>query len=209
MKKMTRWTLGGALAASLVLVMAGTPAHAQSADRDVCASAVYRFPGAGDFDVYDDAYGLQFQCRHWTVPTLGWGLSAGWETWSANGDGFDWGGKVRGDAQVAPVGASGLWRPLGDESGGPVFEAGIRYAFVFSDLTLGEGEARRSVDVDPGLVGLLALRWVTPVSDQTAWFAGVGYQFDLLPGEATAGPADLRDNQLQSFYIEAGLCLRF
>lgn len=168
-----------------------------------------QFPGTGDFDVYDTAYGLDLQWRSWCWGAAGFALTAGLEQWEADDASNSWAAETDGSAVLIPLGASLLWRPVLQDRTAVVFEAGLRLAAAVSDLSVRDAGGREEVTLDPGVLGVLGLEIEHRISYDVSVFGGVSYRVDLLEGAAEADRFDLMDNQWESFGLTLGLRYAF
>jgi hypothetical protein len=180
-----------------------------SANPDLVVRTALHVPGAGDFDVYDYAAGIEAQYRFWGEAPWGWSLAAGLTQWESGGGSTDWAGDVGGSALAFPLGASGLVAFPTAPGQRVTLEAGLRVIFVESDLKLETSTGRRDVDVATGLLAVVAAEWEAELAEDLSLALGAGYQFDLLQAEAETDEADLQDNQWQSFFFRAGVVFRF
>jgi len=193
----------GALMALTSVVFA---AEQQSNPWEVKLGGDYLFPGS---KTWDKAYGAQAQMIYrWTT---GWGigLSAGLQQWAINEESSSHGGYIEGvvpygyathmtgNANMIPLGLSGLYAiPIGDRVRIDL-ECGLRYIFVNSSveqseaLVLDGGNTRYAylfksdVDIGNGLVGFAGVNIDVKLTDMFKVFVGVGYQLDVSKGDLT------------------------
>lgn len=218
MMKQDRWVVRGLLVLALAgagVFAAGT-AHAQDrgvTDEQVGAGLIIQFPGVGDFDVYDLGVGVEAQYRRW-YGFGGLGLSLGMEQWSTESHTRNWAAlrqdtpaRLGGDLRQIPVGVSGLGRwPLQE---GLLLrgEAGIRYVWVDSDLTLQRVDWDRpeSVRIKDGWVALAGVGIEQLLTETLMLTADIRYQHDIVRADARTTSAKLMSNHLRGFGLKLGL----
>jgi opacity protein-like surface antigen len=176
----------------------------------------YYFPGAGDYDLFDRGYGVEVQYRHWFDAPLGWALSLGVATWDAKSGSSDLGvpnfHSFDGSATLIPFGASGLYRLIDAPGFAATLEVGIRYVIVDDDIDFKDsnrGDAKQSMRIDDGVVGIIGVDVDFQLDERTALALGVGYQGDLIKGDSSTSGASLKDNELQAFFVRAGVKFQF
>lgn len=176
--------------------------------QEFAADLRWYLPGLGDFDVYDQAVGVEFSYRHWFNDTFGIAGAIGWESWSADGGSGSWDQPVDGDVSAFPFGASGLMRIAEFDRATLIGEAGLRYVFASSDLELGRGRTD-TVDIGGGLLARAGLEVDFELTEQASLTLGGGLQLDLAGGSAEAFGDDLSDNQFEAFFLKIGLSYSF
>lgn len=211
-------TTATTMALLLTAMLAGSAAAAAPApargpqywmkQQEFAADLRWYAPGLGDFDVYDQGFGVEFSYRHWFDDTFGIAGALGFESWGADGESGQWGGPVDGDLTLIPFGADGLMRLAEFDGATLVAQAGLRYAFASSDLTLG-GDDGDSVDVGNSFVARAGLEIDFEIAPQASLAFGAGLQLDLSEGSAEAFGGDLESNHLEAFYLKAGLNYAF
>ena len=180
---------------------------------DLVISAVYYSPGQDDD--YDSGFGGELQMRFWASPNAAIVFSGGAAAWQMNEDEVDPGvvTAVDGDVNIFPVGGSILLRPISGENMSLTLEAGVRYVFVDSQADVevfdGSGYDTKRLEIDDGVVGLVAAEIVTRFGSQLSLLLSAGYQFDLSKGDATWFGADAGENELKAFLAKAGFVMEF
>lgn len=197
---------------SLALAFAGAAFSQESLEgptQEWSAAAVYRFPGAGDFDVYGSGVGGELQYRIWSDAGYGVGLAIGAEEWEAADEHSVWGGEPAGSATLFPAGFSVLAMLMDAGSVRLVLEAGLRYVTADSGVTLDIAGREYDVELEDGIVGVFGLDAETGLGEESYLFAGITYQADISMGGASIPVDNLRDNQLQAFGARLGVRLVF
>lgn len=169
------------------------------------------FPGAGDYDLFDTGYGVELQYRYWVDAPWGWAAALGVSTWDAKSSSSDLGvpnlHSFNGSATLIHLGGSGLYRILDTENVAVTLEAGVRYVIVDDDIDAKDanrGDARQNLDIDDGIVGLIAADADFRLNDGFVLAFGLGYQGDLVKGDISSRDDDLKDNELQAFFVRVG-----
>ena len=175
----------------------------------------YYFPGQGDFKLYKNMFGPEFQYRNWFGDYVGAGVAAGY-TWSSiysdNTDIIDSSeGKFGGNLGMVPLGVSFFLRPIKTDLWALNLEAGLRYVFInskvdFTERTTGE---TLSVKLDDGAVYLFTMEVDRLLTDNFYVFLGGGAQFDIFRPDMHIGDTRTRDNELKAFYARLGLKYAF
>jgi len=175
-------------------------------ENEIGLNAIY-LPGTGlgDFDAYEQGYGLELSYRNWQAEPWGWALAAGMTRFAADNGSRAWGVGLDGDLTVFPFGGSVLFKLADTYSYTVTAEGGLRYAPAQSDLTIQAGRGRMDLDVDPALLGVLRLAAEWPIAARTRFTAGLGYQADILRGEVKAGDRPVHDSILESVSVSIGL----
>lgn len=173
----------------------------------------YLSPGIDDSWSY--ATGLEAQYVMWKAAYLGIAFAGGAVNWQVSDSikvNVYTAYKLRGSATTFPLGASVLFRPtLAVLEEDITFESGLRYVFVLSDVDArvqdgysdtGSG----SVDIDDGLLAVIAGDVAFPVSSKLKLGFGGGYQFDLSKGSTTLSGTDIKyDNRMKGCFLRLGV----
>jgi hypothetical protein len=178
---------------------------------EVLAYGTYWITGDGDFEGYDNGYGLELQVRRWFEESpFGGALSLGWADWNVEGGNRSVPPMLRGSATLFPLGGSALYRPVESESFGLALELGLRYVLVSSDAAAVDEQGRSfDVQIDDGFVALAAADYTQLVSEQVSLRLGVGYQIDVVEGDFEADGRTLSDSELKGFYLRIGALFMF
>ena len=168
-------------------------------------------------DAWDSAIGIEVQYVIWSQTNFGFVLAGGIGSWKIDEDiliDYDLGLAVGidGSAKTFPLGASVLLRPFEGVTADITFEGGLRYVFVDSNIDAwvsdGYDSLKATVDINNGLIGLIAGNVAYPISPKMNLGFGVGYQFDISKGSVKWYGADLGDNAMKGFFLRLGLNLK-
>jgi hypothetical protein len=177
-----------------------------------------------DDDTYDFGLGAEAQVRFWGEEGFGWALSVGLCSWAIEDQslsGTDGSLSVSADFDgsvlLLPLGGSVLFRPKLSDEVSLVLEGGLRYVVVNSnvdaDLEVSDGSttvfAKEEVDVENGFVGIIGANLEIEVAETTDLLVGIGYQFDLAEGDVELLDEKLGENELEAFYVRAGVAINF
>lgn len=209
------------IAVVIVASLLGFGAVAQDEGRglDLTLAGQYFIPG--DDETYDQGWGVEAQARFWMNKHVGLALAGGGANWEINqqeealvDDGVGFVATFDGDVELIPLGGSILFRPLANESITLTLEAGARYVLVESEAGF-EGRfvdpsgavvlIDETVDIEDGVVGLVAANLEGRLGARSFLFLGGGYQFDIDEGHASWRGQDLGENELESVFIRGGL----
>jgi len=177
---------------------------------DFDAMFVVGFPGEGDFDLYDNFIGAEFQYRKWINDPFGIAFAVGGLQSKVHAESSDVFsshiGNFDGTVRMFPVGVSAVYKLAEGYEWVLIIEGGIRYVFVDSDVTFRlDGETRDyGVDIGNGVIGLGSLEYTRYINETTALFGGAGAQFDINEGSIEVDGASGRDSELQGFFIRFG-----
>lgn len=199
--------------------------------RDDSGSSEFRFllngySPADENDNWDSAYGLDVELVNWLSPAVGLAAVVGTSQWNArdvelhdyySDSGTTVNARISGDALVCPVGLSVLLRPVKSRSAEVTLEAGLRYAFVDSDVTARyeisgpSGTIRETdrINIDDSAYGLIALDLAFPISPFARISLGAGYQFDLSNNDAEYNGADIGESSFDAALFRIGFNARF
>lgn len=115
------------------------------------------------------------------------------------------------------VGGSILFRPVNDDKIALTIEAGLRYVIVDSqaEIEIAAADAfgnlvyaKYTIEIDNGVVGVIGANIEGKVSDQVSLLAGIGYQFDLVKGDAKFMDEDFGDNELKALLVSVGISIK-
>jgi hypothetical protein len=205
--------------------------HWRDAYQEDAGSGEFRFLLNGfiplsDDENWDSAYGLDAELVNWVSPAVGFAAVVGATRWDAReyelsdyypDSGTSVNARISGDALVCPVGLSVLLRPVKSRAAEVTLEAGLRYAFVDSDVTARyeisgpSGTVREvdRIDIQDGAYGLVALDFAFPLTPHARISLGAGYQFDLSDNDAEFGDADIGDSDFEASIVRLGFHARF
>jgi len=176
---------------------------------EVTGEVVIHAPGLGDFDVFDYAYGIEIGYRHWWSDILGVGVGIAYENWVAGGGARNWAADADGDLRVYPLSLSGYLRAADLGWCELVTLVALEYAICDSEIAVSRGGASDTASVDDSVNVRLGLEFGAPLTDNLRLTCGVGFQFPLMKGDASALGGPLMDVDMQSFYAGVGLSLAF
>jgi len=219
MKTLTITTITAMLIAGTVVAQDTKP---KTSTEFACALQYYM---PGEDDDYDSGFGAEAQVRFWQNQNLGFALAGGLANWNINeqeavvSDGFiAVGVSIEGSVLLVPIGGSILFRPTLGDNLSLILECGLRYVVVESDVEVTFAAANAfgavvggtaDIEIDNGLVGLIAANLEAELSPGFSLLGGVGYQFDIAKGDAKWMGEDLGENELKAFFIRAGLAINF
>ncbi len=203
---------------SLLCVERATAQWAPAVERapDVGVALQLDVPGRGNFDLYD--YGLtgKLQFRGWFTEDIGYGLSIGYGQWSTDRNPRRPGARLfdySGNLQVVPITASARYALFLDEAWDLVFDLGLTYMLVDSDITarnMDESGTRRfKVSVGDAIQLTPAIGADYHAADNLIWSFLVGYRHDLSRGSIRTELGPARDNIMESFFFETALRFAF
>jgi len=178
-----------------------------------------------DYEDYDFGFGVEGQYRCWKNQNLGFSLAGGVSSWEVDDLGASvYGGPAvgvssrDGSVDLVPIGGSILYRPTLGDNISVILEGGLRYVIVDSDVKVGTtalsalGDVMvtsEKVDIDDGVVGLIAASLESELSPGLTLFGGIGYQFDISKGDAKMAGENLGKNELKSFFLRVGIAVGF
>ena len=182
-----------------------------AADAELRVRPYYLFPGQDD--LWDYAAGIEAQYVLWMNRNVGLALAGGLAAWEVDDDVIveeNLAAEIDGSALAVPLGGSVLVRPLPE--GAPVdltLEGGLRYVVVESDIDLAATDYyyiyEDEVDLENGVVGLLGAKLGFPVSDRAKLAVGMGYQFDIVKGDAEWFGVEIEESEMKGFYVNFGV----
>jgi hypothetical protein len=82
------------------------------------------------------------------------------------------------------------------------------HSSIHTTENLGYTYNKEKVDINDGLVGLVAADMVFPLPSRVKLSAGFGYQFDIVKGSIKWSGFDLGDNELRAFFLRLALALK-
>lgn len=210
--------------ASFILAGTAVAQEPKSQSSTEFAGALQYFMPGQDDD-YDSGFGAEAQIRFWQNQSVGFALAGGLANWDINeqeavvSDGFvAVGVSMEGSVLLVPIGGSILFRPTLADNLSLILEGGLRYVVVESDAqaTIAAANALGAVvggtadiEIDNGIVGLIAANVEAELSPGFSLLGGIGYQFDIAKGDAKWMGEDLGDNELKAFFIRAGIAIDF
>jgi hypothetical protein len=173
-------------------------------------SGLYWFAGDGDFDLFDNGYGLSASYREWFSFPFGVGVNVGVEQWQVDGHSHAYRYKALsdydGDVLLMPVGASMYFNMIDWDNWNLVLDAGLKYLFVDSNVSLysSDDKLRHDVDIGGAVVGNLGAEYEYMVSESVYLLAGVGYQFNVMQASTEYSTFSTRDTSFAGAYLRLG-----
>ena len=175
----------------------------------------YWFPGEGDFDLFDAAYGAQLSWREWFAFPFGAQLSVGIAQWQAdsgadaykykNVDDFD------GDVTLIPIGLSLTYCLIDWNNWAVNLDTGLHYVFVDSSVDCRDKTdgTRHDIDMDDAIWWTVGGEVDYQFAEGALFTLGAGFQTDVMKAESEYDLGDLRDTRFQTFFARAGLKFLF
>ncbi|MEJ2681090.1 MAG: hypothetical protein P8144_06290 [Gammaproteobacteria bacterium] len=146
-----------------------------------------------------------------------WGFSLGVNNWDANedtlsitaGNAAGGSGALRGDIRSTTLGASVLRSGYLGNGLNITLETGLLYNHVSSDTDINITYANSAttsaeLDIDNSFMGLIAIDANLKATEQCTVCGGVGYQFELGAGDASAF-GDQEKNYNDAIFLRAGV----
>lgn len=179
---------------------------------ELTVAGQYWFPGDGDFDLFENAFGAVVSYREWFSFPWGAGVSLGLSQWQVDEGSNAY--KYRaltdydGDALVVPLGASLYFNVIDWDNWNLILETGLQYAFVDSSVSVFNSEEgvqrRQDVDIDNALLWNIGAEYEYMVSEDLYVLGGLGYQLSVVEGDSDYAGGDLRDTSLQGLSLRLG-----
>jgi len=203
----------------LVCLLAALPSSAQENHHNIEFLGTlqsYMFNQHYDFT---PGFGAETQIRFWPKNNLGFAFASGISFFFvdqliATSDHIVV--TKEGSLLFFPFGGSILLSQNSNQNAEGIFEAGVRYVFVNSNLkkvttTTDSGTVtidKIEYDIGNGIIGLVSAYVVTELSPELSLSLGLGYQFDISKGKEVIYifPGE---HELSSFLIRAGLITDF
>lgn len=196
--------------------------------RELKLGAEFVFPDQDDD--WDSGFGAEAKIIFWQDEKFGFAASIGLQKWDVNDDIISYGkylgggvaygfaAGLEGDANMIPLGFSGVYRNSIGDNTTLVFEGGIRYVVVDSSVSFGYAEALvddrgnyiawsevLDVDIDDGIVGFVGADINHELKSGLRLFAGAGFQFDLSKGDVSVAGVDTGyENELKATFVRVG-----
>ncbi|MBU4247538.1 MAG: hypothetical protein KKG09_04220 [Verrucomicrobia bacterium] len=197
---------------------------AQAQKLEISVAPNYVFPS--EKDTWDKAYGIEGQLRLWANEYVGIAAAGGIQRWDINetSDALILNDEIlavtdfTGSANMVPLGGSLLIRPIPADWTKLIqltIEGGVRYVFVNSNVkgTMVETDpvsvSEGNVDMDNGLIGLVAGDVGIVPLENFSIFVGGGYQFDLSKGNVDWLDSNISDNKMKGWFVRGGVTLMF
>ncbi|MEI6970133.1 MAG: hypothetical protein WCL44_01330 [bacterium] len=215
-------TAKAVLTAALVAAMPAITATAEVPKPDVVTRLQVFMPQRAED--WDGGSGVELQARFWANESFATALSIGFASWTAKSEfseASDEAGYmstfISGDVDITPVGVSAIYRNNVSDRVAIVFEMGLRYLFMESnisaEITTDDGYdtsyLKDRILTDSAFVGLLGVNLENEIVDGIRFHLGVGYQFDITETRETFGGQDMGTTSLDSPMVNVGLTWAF
>ncbi|TFH17513.1 MAG: hypothetical protein E4H02_02770 [Lentisphaerales bacterium] len=214
-----KWT---AIQVGTVLAMLAVPLFAQDMRTEMAVKLNSLLPS--DTDSWDSAANLEIQTRFWGDSQLGAAVSIGFGTWVARSEyveeedeiGF-YSSAIYGNVSEVPVGVSALFRTRVNPTVSLVFEAGIRYVFIDSSITVeiaegddaGSSYSRERIDMDNAVQGVVGLGIEGMIDESIRVFGGLDCRFDIVESHERFLGEDLGPTSLRAVSANIGVAWAF
>jgi len=169
-------------------------------------------PGAGDYDLYESGVILELQFRDWVSDPWGYLLSIGYGEWQSDSGATKPGANLYdfdGDIEIAPFGASLLYRMYASDELSVILEAGLRYFATDSKITARNSEQspdnRYDVSIDDAIVGRAGVSADYVLNEDFVLSGGIAYQQDVDKGSLSTELGPGEDNSFEAFIVEFAL----
>lgn len=172
---------------------------------------------------WNTAGGLEIQGRFWPSEHIGLALAGGFDTWRAkkavtemdDGQSYTY-TAIAGDASVASLGASLLYRTSSAGDVNLILEFGLRYAAVESSVYAeaaydgpgGPNYLYEKIDIANTMLFVTGVSLQFQATESVALTLGVGYQVDLLSPEETYAGESLGNTDFGATLFTVGLACR-
>lgn len=176
---------------------------------ELSLAAQYWFPGDGDFDLFENGYGLSLSYREWFSFPWGVGVNLGLMQWNVNGNSQAY--KYRalvdydGDALLIPLGASLYFNVIDWDTWNLVIGTGLKYLIVNSDVSVYNSEdrveSRQDVNIDNAVLWDIGIEYEYMVAENAFVVGRGGYQVDLMRADTDYDGVSTRDTSFRGAYI--------
>ena len=182
-------------------------------------------------DLYwDKAMGGSLQGIVWIQPNFGFGFEIGIQKWESTEE--DWIYRViddtpfyaheEGDANMIPIGVSGLYQIQVGNTAKILLEGGARYVAINSKVERRQEAPYAEtathiyyrnetieIDFEDGMVGFIGANIEFDLGSGWSLFVGGGYQFDIAKGDYKVGGKAIDEHSLAGAFARAGVGLSF
>ncbi|MCK5132541.1 MAG: hypothetical protein KAR40_10380 [Candidatus Sabulitectum sp.] len=207
---------------TITCLLAALPSYAQEEHQNIEIMGTLQSYIFNQHYDYSPGFGAEAQVRFWPRGNLGFAFTTGLSFFTINqliattDDPITIDVAKEGTLLFFPIGGSILLSDNSNQNAELIFEAGVRYVFVNSNLeevttTTDSGTVtidKIEYDIGNGIIGLVSAYVVTELSQKLSLSLGLGYQFDISKGKEVvlAFPGE---HELSSFLIRAGLITNF
>jgi hypothetical protein len=213
--------IGPCLAA---LLLASSVCRADEAKASADFHVAVGFISPSDSEDWDAGTGVELQLRFWQSRRFALVAALGMESWDAvhefvedGDDSFYSLTDIDGSVTVLPVGLSLLFRSDPDKDISLTCAAGVRYAFVSSDVTaytyyedaLGPLEVSDVIEIDNTVLAVVDLGLEFPVEQGISLSATARFQKDLLEPDETYQGDSIGSTRLDAFSFLMGFSWQF
>ncbi|MDR0994342.1 MAG: hypothetical protein LBN38_07265 [Verrucomicrobiota bacterium] len=174
-------------------------------------------PGDGDFDLFEDGYGVSLSYREWFHFPWAVGVSVGVAHWEVD-DGSDaykypMLTGYEGDALLIPLGVSLYFSMIDWDNWNLNLKTGVEYLFVDSNVSVFNNEenvkARQDVDIGNAILWNVGAEYEYMIAEN-AYIAGeLGYQVDVMRADTDYAGRSARDTSFRGFYLGIGVKFLF
>lgn len=210
MRKFVLSNIIAAIVASTAAI-AQVPAYVEPSP-DLGPQIQIALPGSGDYDLYESGVILELQFRDWVSDPWGYLLSIGYGEWQADSGADKPGANLYdfdGDIEIAPFGASLLYRVYESNDLSVILEAGLRYFATDSKITARNSEqspnTRYDVSIDDAVVGRASVSTDYVLNEDFILSGGIAYQQDVDEGSLSTELGPGEDNSFEAFIVEIAL----
>lgn len=206
----------------ITCLLAALPSYAQEDQKNIEFMGTLQSYVFNQHYDYNPGYGAEAQIRFWPGESLSFAFTSGISFFNidqliaTSDDPIKIEVAKEGTLLFFPIGGSILLSQNSNQNAEFIFEAGVRYVFVNSNLekvtTTTDSRTvtidRIEYDIGNGIIGLVSANVVTELSQKLSLSLGLGYQFDISKGNEIVCifPGE---HELSSFLIRAGLITDF
>lgn len=174
---------------------------------------LYWFPGDGDFDLFENGYGIAVSYREWfDCAWLGMGVNLGLAQWDvdsgSNAYKYNMLSDYDGDAMLIPFGLSLYFSVIDWDNWSVIVDTGVQYVFVDSSVDVFNSEAgvnrRVDVDIDDAVLWNIGAEFEYMLTENAYVTVGGGYQVDVVKSDTEYMGRSLRDTNFQGAYLKLG-----
>ena len=173
---------------------------------------------------WDAGSGVELQARFWSSKSFGTALSLGFDSWAAKSEFSDTSDaqgtmttSIYGNMTVIPVGVSALYRNNVSEKVALVFEAGVRYLFLKSNINAdvvtddasGTSHFKDKITTDNVFAAVFGVSVESAITDTMSFHLGVGYQLGLTEPHETFSGEDMGTTSFNSPIVDVGVTWAF
>ncbi|EKD26306.1 MAG: hypothetical protein ACD_79C01270G0004 [uncultured bacterium] len=184
-------------------------------------------------EILKDGFGFETKVKFWENEYIGVGIGVGAENWNiepydysfySSSYAFDL--SIDGDLSLFTIGPSIFIKAPTGQKVNFIFETGLRYVSVSSDIqaTIYERETYYSyyggymsyytydtatIDVEDSITGVINIDVEIELGNRFALNFGGGYQYDIKKGDVSIYDHKLGESELKAFKFNAGVVCKF